>query len=365
MTEDGEWEVYDEASVDAAPPTVKSEPDETYVPLEVVVPVPAESGHIPRPRNAFICFRSAYVRAEKRAAARPGSLDQTVMSRGAGDVWRGMDDEERQPFIIMAAEEKKAHQIKYPDYEYRPGSASGAARKKRTKPAAVLSRRASPTTPTSDASSSTDRIERSSRKYETNPPASRHASRKSMSTTSRPRQKSSSSVAVIQPALEVPAVVPSPLSSARAATPALQEAPPSKDTDDIMPQITRSPVRPSSFHRKPTQFGFKKDLSPTVVDSLRLAPPARTPSPAPFVPVPASSLAELDALLARSPSPTPAPAPKPWDDWLYAPLELSDDLELEDFDAPLPDFGFYHSWNVDSLPSGSADATFYDSHFMY
>ncbi|KAJ7136709.1 high mobility group box domain-containing protein, partial [Mycena epipterygia] len=73
---------------------------------------------IPRPRNAFICFRSDYVKAEKRVSARPGSLDQTVMSRGAGDVWRGMGEAERLPYIRMAQAEKKAHTLKYPNYRY-------------------------------------------------------------------------------------------------------------------------------------------------------------------------------------------------------------------------------------------------------
>ncbi|KAJ7176257.1 hypothetical protein C8R43DRAFT_834640, partial [Mycena crocata] len=73
---------------------------------------------IPRPRNAFICFRSDYVRAEKRAAAQPKALDQTVMSRGAADEWRNMDENERLPYILMARAEKEAHAIRYPNYRY-------------------------------------------------------------------------------------------------------------------------------------------------------------------------------------------------------------------------------------------------------
>ncbi|KAJ7513027.1 hypothetical protein B0H11DRAFT_1646391, partial [Mycena galericulata] len=73
---------------------------------------------IPRPRNAFICFRSAYVKAEKSVSVRPKSLDQTVMSCGAGDVWRGMSKEERLPYVTMAQREKEAHALKYPNYRY-------------------------------------------------------------------------------------------------------------------------------------------------------------------------------------------------------------------------------------------------------
>ncbi|KAJ6615103.1 high mobility group box domain-containing protein, partial [Mycena sp. CBHHK59/15] len=76
--------------------------------------------HIPRPRNAFICFRSDYVKAEKRVSARPGSIDQTVMSCGAATAWRLMDDDERRPYIRQAQAEKEAHALKYPNYRYSP-----------------------------------------------------------------------------------------------------------------------------------------------------------------------------------------------------------------------------------------------------
>ncbi|KAJ6586418.1 hypothetical protein DFH09DRAFT_977980, partial [Mycena vulgaris] len=129
--DDDLWETYDETLL--APVTIKSEPDASYedTPSLNPVPIPSEVTHIPRPRNAFICFRSAYVKAEKRVSARPGSLDQTVMSRGAADVWRGMDDTARFPYIRMAQEEKAEHALKYPNYRYSPGSANGAAKKSR------------------------------------------------------------------------------------------------------------------------------------------------------------------------------------------------------------------------------------------
>ncbi|KAJ7923391.1 hypothetical protein B0H13DRAFT_1602691, partial [Mycena leptocephala] len=94
---------------------VKSEPD---APLDVLIPDLGQSVHIPRPRNAFIFFRSDYVKAEKRVASRPGSLDQTVLSRGAGDVWREMSEDERLPYVLMAQQEKKDHALKYPNYRY-------------------------------------------------------------------------------------------------------------------------------------------------------------------------------------------------------------------------------------------------------
>ncbi|KAJ7909640.1 hypothetical protein B0H13DRAFT_631639 [Mycena leptocephala] len=145
--DDDLWEPYDEAMLAPSPTVpVKSEPD---APLDVLIPDLGQSVHIPRPRNAFIFFRSDYVKAEKRVASRPGSLDQTVLSRGAGDVWREMSEDERLPYVLMAQQEKEDHALKYPNYRYAPGSANGVARKnKKPKPAAL--RRAS--TATSDSS---------------------------------------------------------------------------------------------------------------------------------------------------------------------------------------------------------------------
>ncbi|KAJ7657023.1 hypothetical protein B0H17DRAFT_857368, partial [Mycena rosella] len=76
--------------------------------------------HIPCPRNAYFCFRSEYVKVEKCVSTRPGSLDLTAMSRGTADVWRGLSDAERAPYIRMAQEEKAAHTLKYHNYRYAP-----------------------------------------------------------------------------------------------------------------------------------------------------------------------------------------------------------------------------------------------------
>ncbi|KAJ7485850.1 hypothetical protein FB451DRAFT_1128112, partial [Mycena latifolia] len=119
--DDDLWEPYDEsllAALDA--PLVKSEPEPDAVVSSPPTPSDTEPAHIPRPRNAFICFRSAYVKAEKRAAARPGALDQTVMSRGAADVWRSMGEAARLPYVQQAQDEKAEHARMYPNYRYAP-----------------------------------------------------------------------------------------------------------------------------------------------------------------------------------------------------------------------------------------------------
>ncbi|KAJ7670580.1 hypothetical protein DFH06DRAFT_1178521 [Mycena polygramma] len=182
FTEDdyGLWETYDEALL--APCPVKTEPYS----LPLLPPDFIESGHIPRPRNAFICFRSEYVKAQKLASAQSGSVNQTVLSRGAADVWRELSAEEREPYAAMAHEEKEQHALKYPNYRYSPGSANGAARKnKKAKPAAPRRPSTAPSVPP-----------RPSHKYETNPPAPRAARKKSTPVTPRRRRASTSAAPI-------------------------------------------------------------------------------------------------------------------------------------------------------------------------
>lgn len=196
---------------------VKSEATQPRTTTFSVPILDLDVGHIPRPRNAFICFRSDYVKEQKIASARPGSLDQTVLSRGAAEVWRGMTEEERSPFLLMALHEKREHALRYPNYRYAPGSSSGAARKNR-KPKPATPSRASATSESSSARSrSPIPVSRPSHKYETNPPASRPVSRRKSSTQATPRPKSRVSSAATAAALigiaapiELVAEVPAP-----------------------------------------------------------------------------------------------------------------------------------------------------------
>ena len=85
-------------------------------------------GHIPRPRNAFILFRCDFVRQKKI----PNTVenDHRNISRIAGTIWRGMNDQEREPWVVMAQEEKRRHQQNHPNYRFNPGQ-SGRKRVKR------------------------------------------------------------------------------------------------------------------------------------------------------------------------------------------------------------------------------------------
>ncbi|KAJ7165201.1 high mobility group box domain-containing protein, partial [Mycena filopes] len=70
---------------------------------------------IPRPRNSFFCFRSEFFKSVKSQR-----LDQKVVSCSAADLWRKMDQIEREPYLAMAEAEKARHGVLYPEYRYTP-----------------------------------------------------------------------------------------------------------------------------------------------------------------------------------------------------------------------------------------------------
>ncbi|PPQ81989.1 hypothetical protein CVT25_014640 [Psilocybe cyanescens] len=85
-----------------------------------------DPGHIPRPRNAFIFFRSAYI----NSGSATGEGQQNELSRHAGKVWNKMTEEEKRPFCEFAAIEKEEHQAKHPGYVYSPGRSGGKSKPK-------------------------------------------------------------------------------------------------------------------------------------------------------------------------------------------------------------------------------------------
>nr|GAT48971.1 predicted protein [Mycena chlorophos] len=97
-------------------------------PIEIDAAIPPPStkkhaaGHIPRPRNAFILFRSDYARKQQLSSALTNveRENQNDLSRSVGRVWRAMSDAERAPWHVMAEEEKKRHAAQYPGYKYAP-----------------------------------------------------------------------------------------------------------------------------------------------------------------------------------------------------------------------------------------------------
>ncbi|KAF9476161.1 HMG-box, partial [Pholiota conissans] len=75
-----------------------------------------EPGYVPRPRNAFIVFRSHYIQ-ESRAS---GEVQQNELSKAAGRAWRSMTDDEQRVFKEIADQEHAEHKIAHPNYQYVP-----------------------------------------------------------------------------------------------------------------------------------------------------------------------------------------------------------------------------------------------------
>ncbi|KAI0666244.1 hypothetical protein C8Q78DRAFT_1083184 [Trametes maxima] len=75
-------------------------------------------GHIPRPPNAFMIFRSELWSKEKIKA--DVERDHRQISRIAGSLWNALSDEERAPYVALAEEAKQEHHRKYPEYKYSP-----------------------------------------------------------------------------------------------------------------------------------------------------------------------------------------------------------------------------------------------------
>ncbi|GAA6051306.1 hypothetical protein JCM3770_006803 [Rhodotorula araucariae] len=75
--------------------------------------------HVPRPRNAFILFRSHAV-STGLIPRSMGITDHKNISQIVGSVWRGLSPDERRKWEELAEEEKRLHKERYPDYVFRP-----------------------------------------------------------------------------------------------------------------------------------------------------------------------------------------------------------------------------------------------------
>ncbi|EJD07857.1 HMG-box, partial [Fomitiporia mediterranea MF3/22] len=71
--------------------------------------------HIPRPRNAFILFRSHAL-----ARGMVKNIQQNEASREIARIWKSADEGTRKRFEAQAEEEKRIHKLKYPGYRYAP-----------------------------------------------------------------------------------------------------------------------------------------------------------------------------------------------------------------------------------------------------
>jgi len=88
------------------------------------------SGRVPRPRNAFMIFRSEFWTSDK---IKPTvEHDNRQISRIIGHCWNEMPEEQKDYWRIRAENEKLEHSRKYPDYRFIPTARTKKAVKRKT-----------------------------------------------------------------------------------------------------------------------------------------------------------------------------------------------------------------------------------------
>ncbi|TCD69550.1 hypothetical protein EIP91_007174 [Steccherinum ochraceum] len=85
--------------------------------------------HIPRPPNAFILFRSSFIKGQ--VVTSDVETNHSTLSKIVGLTWAKLPHEERQKWHAMAKAAQEEHKRKYPEYAFRPLHSKGKAENKR------------------------------------------------------------------------------------------------------------------------------------------------------------------------------------------------------------------------------------------
>ncbi|KAJ2912368.1 hypothetical protein MD484_g8048, partial [Candolleomyces efflorescens] len=107
------------------------------------------SNHIPRPPNAFILFRSSFIKSQQIPDTVEGN--HSNLSKIIGHYWKALSAEERAEWEAKAVAAQEEHRQLYPDWRFRPGPYSTGAKAK-TKEGGTSSRRRSTVVKTSEPS---------------------------------------------------------------------------------------------------------------------------------------------------------------------------------------------------------------------
>ncbi|KAF8161580.1 hypothetical protein B0H34DRAFT_701607 [Crassisporium funariophilum] len=142
------------ASVFSSPPPSPITPDEPTstqaVPMLRSRPhgKHRDPSYIPRPPNAFILFRSAFIRDRNV----PGQVEgnHSNLSKIIGHCWKMLTPEEREKWEAEAVLALADHRAKYPDWRFRPGA--NAMAKLKVKDGGTVTRRRSVRTRVKDSS---------------------------------------------------------------------------------------------------------------------------------------------------------------------------------------------------------------------
>lgn len=90
-----------------------------------------KEGHIPRPPNAFMIFRSWLWKNDREQLG--GMRDHRKISITAGVLWKSLSKQQQQPYRDEAAVKKLEHKKKYPDYRYSPENKRNVKKRKSTR----------------------------------------------------------------------------------------------------------------------------------------------------------------------------------------------------------------------------------------
>ncbi|KAN0061690.1 hypothetical protein ACQY0O_005682 [Thecaphora frezii] len=90
-----------------------------------------QPGHVKRPRNAFILFRSHFV--SEKVIPKEVECDHRNISRIVSEIWRNTPEEEKTYWHNLADKEREEHHRLYPDYIYKPESRKKQVRKRNVK----------------------------------------------------------------------------------------------------------------------------------------------------------------------------------------------------------------------------------------
>lgn len=79
--------------------------------------------HIPRPPNAFILFRSSFIKSQHVSTS--VETNHSTLSKIIGITWKNMSESERQVWHAKAKVEQEEHRRKFPKYAFRPQQTKG------------------------------------------------------------------------------------------------------------------------------------------------------------------------------------------------------------------------------------------------
>ncbi|KAJ7642300.1 hypothetical protein B0H17DRAFT_1148832 [Mycena rosella] len=123
------WTYFDN-SLDTSPvsspesaPSPESPPSTPLADEDVSAPPPKSrrgrpANHIPRPRNAFMIFRSEFLAKQK--ISKSVEVDHRHISRIVGILWNELPEDGKTVFRVKAELEKLEHQRLHPDYRFTP-----------------------------------------------------------------------------------------------------------------------------------------------------------------------------------------------------------------------------------------------------